>query len=217
MVAQRIISNDALLRPTNIHMKDPASNTLMNYGYSYDQASNITVKNTEHGAYNYGYDNLDRLTSANYPTQADESFDYDAVGNRTVHNGDVANPWSYNSNNELTARPNVAYEYDTNGSQVKKTEGATATVYDYDSSNRLTQIKQGATTVASYYHDPFGRRLSKTVGATKTYFIYSDEGLIAEADSAGNITQSYGYEPNSTWGHRSALYEYQRCISLLSE
>ena len=35
----------------------------MRYSYAYDAAGNITVKDTEHGAYAYGYDVLDRLTS----------------------------------------------------------------------------------------------------------------------------------------------------------
>ena len=100
-------------------MKDPAKNTLMRYSYAYDAAGNITVKDTEHGAYAYGYDVLDRLTSATYPTSG-ETFSYDKVGNRTAHNN--GSPWAYNANNELTARPAITYAYDANGSQIKKTE-----------------------------------------------------------------------------------------------
>ena len=48
----------------------------MRYSYAYDAAGNITVKDTEHGAYAYGYDVLDRLTSATYPTSG-ETFSYD--------------------------------------------------------------------------------------------------------------------------------------------
>jgi RHS repeat-associated protein len=178
-------------------MKDPAKNTLMRYAYAYDAAGNITVKNTEHGNYAYGYDVQDRLTSAAYPTSS-ETFAYDKVGNRIAHNG--GSPWTYNANNALTARPAITYQYDANGSQIKKTEGATVTDYIYNGENRLTQIKQGATTLASYAYDPFGRRISKTVNGTTTYYFYNDEGLTAEADSTGAVQVSYGYAPNSTWG-----------------
>ena len=169
----------------------------MRYSYAYDAAGNITVKDTEHGAYAYGYDVLDRLTSATYPTSG-ETFSYDKVGNRTAHNN--GSPWAYNANNELTARPAITYAYNANGSQIKKTEGTTVTDYIYNGEHRLSQIKQGATTLASYAYDPFGRRISKTVNGATTYFYYSDEGLTAEADHTGAVKVSYGYAPNSTWG-----------------
>ncbi|PIV29754.1 MAG: hypothetical protein COS35_10455 [Zetaproteobacteria bacterium CG02_land_8_20_14_3_00_50_9] len=191
---------DGLLRVTDIHMQDAYANTLMHYSYAYDNVGNITLKSTEHGQYLYGYDTLDRLVSANYPTQANEAFAYDKVGNRIVHNNDVQNPWSYNANNELLSRPNVSYTYDANGSQIQKTENGVTSDYLYNGNNRLTQIRQGTTTIADYDYDPFGRRLSKTVNGITSYFKYSDEGLTAEADSTGKITQSYGYKPNSTWG-----------------
>jgi len=191
---------DGLLRVTDIHMQDAYANTLMHYSYAYDNVGNITLKNTEHGQHLYGYDTLDRLVSANYPTQSNETFAYDKVGNRIVHNNDVQNPWQYNANNELLNRPNVTYTYDANGSQIQKTENGITTDYLYNSNNRLSQIKQGTTTIAAYDYDPFGRRLSKTVNGTTIYFYYSDEGLTAEANSSGKITQSYGYAPDSTWG-----------------
>jgi len=195
---------DGILRPTNIHMKDPAANTLMNYAYSYDTAGNITAKNTEHGNYGYGYDSLDRLTSAIYPASqsalTNEDFGYDKVGNRITHNGNTVNPWSYNANNELLSRPNVTYAYDANGSQTKKTESGAATDYIYNGENRLAQVKQGVNLVAEYGYDPFGRRLFKIVGGIPVYFYYADEGLVAEADNTGNVLVNYGYQPGGIWG-----------------
>ena len=174
----------------------PAKNTLMRYSYAYDAAGNITVKDTEHGAYAYGYDVLDRLTSATYPTSG-ETFSYDKVGNRIKHNSAV---WTYNANNELLTRPNVSYAYDANGSQVKATAGTTVTNYIYNGEHRLAQVKQGATTIAAYQYDPFGRRISKMVNGSTIYYFYNNEGLTAEADSTGKVLVSYGYAPNSIWG-----------------
>lgn len=197
---------DTLFRPVDIHMKDPSGQTLMHYQFSNDQVTgNITQNNTEHGQYSYGYDILNRLISANYPTQANESFAYDKVGNRIVYNNDVANPWLYNENNELMSRPNASYQYDDNGNQIKKIENGVVTDYIYNTEGRIALVKQGATTIASYYYDPLGRRLSKTANGTTTYFFYTDEGLSAETDHLGNIAQTYGYEPGGLWG-TSPLY-----------
>ncbi|MEA1875831.1 MAG: hypothetical protein U9N86_03115, partial [Bacteroidota bacterium] len=49
---------DPLMRIQNITSKDPGQNTLLSYQYTYDKADNITLKNTEHGSYTYGYDDL---------------------------------------------------------------------------------------------------------------------------------------------------------------
>jgi len=110
----------------------------------------ITVKDTEHGSYAYGYDVQDRLTSATYPTSG-ETFSYDKVGNRVKHN---------------------------NGSLIKKTENGIITDYVYDGSNRLVQVKQGATILASYAYDPFGRRISKTVNGAYHYYLNDHLGML---------------------------------------
>ena len=91
---------DPLMRVKSITARDPGQNILLNYQYDYDKMDNITAKVTEHGQYDYGYDDLYRLTGADNPVQADEGFSYDAVGNRLTAEG-VADNWSYNDNNEL--------------------------------------------------------------------------------------------------------------------
>jgi YD repeat-containing protein len=58
-------------------------------GYTYDPMDNITNKATEHGSYQYDYDNLYRLTNVDNPTQDDEGITYDSVGNRLTSERDV--------------------------------------------------------------------------------------------------------------------------------
>ena len=173
----------------------------MNYGYTHDAASNITQKNTEHGTYAYGYDGSDRLVSSNVPAGfglTNETFAYDKVGNRISHSGSAA--WVYNANDELISRPGISYAYDLNGNMIKKTEGGVVTDYVYNGENRLAQVKQGATVIATYTYDPFGKRLSKTANGVTTYYAYSDEGLVAEMDNTGAVLVSYGYVPGTQWG-----------------
>jgi YD repeat-containing protein len=85
--SRREYDYDPLMRVKSIVAKDPAQNILMNYQYEYDKIDNITAKDTEHGAYEYGYDDLYRLTSADNPVQADEAYTYDGVGNRLTAAG----------------------------------------------------------------------------------------------------------------------------------
>ncbi len=108
---KREYAYDPLMRIKSIGAKDPAQNILLNYQYDYDKMDNITAKVTEHGEYDYGYDDLYRLTNADNPVQADEGFSYDAVGNRLTAEG-VADNWSYNDNNELQGYAGITFEYD---------------------------------------------------------------------------------------------------------
>ncbi len=163
---------------------------------------NITTKATEHGAYQYGYDDLHRLTSVDnpvVPSLDDEAFTYDPVGNRLTSTDTTGN-WSYNQNNELQSYDNVSYVYDDNGNMTQKTDNGVVTNYIYNQEDRLIRVEDGSSTIiAEYYYDPFGRRLWKDVGGTKTNFHYADEGLIGEYDTSGIENKIYGYKPSCTW------------------
>ena len=192
---------DALMRPVHITSQDPAANATLDQQYTYDISGNLTQKITKQGAYTYGYDVLDRLTSAKNPTMADETYTYDVTGNRLTAANTTGN-WQYNNNNQLLNDTLNAYDYDANGSQIKQTNTASSEVreYIYNLENRTSTFKVNGTVISNYYYDPFGRRLWKEVNGARVYALYSQEGLIAEYDSAGVLKQNYGYIPQSTWG-----------------
>ena len=190
---------DPLMRVKEITAKDPGQNMLLNYQYTYDKMDNIASKQTEHGNYAYGYDNLYRLTTVDNPVQDDEAFTYDPVGNRLTA-ADTSGDWTYNLNNELGGYDDVSYVYDANGNMTQKTVSGVVTKFFYNLDDRLERVEDGVgTVIATYYYDPFGRRLWKDVSGVKTYFHYADEGLVAELDSDGQVVKSYGYKPGSTW------------------
>jgi len=195
----RTYTYDPFMRVKQITSTDPGGNGLMGYQYDFDRMDNITAKATEHGAYNYNYDNLYRLISSKNPQSDDENFTYDQVGNRmtsTASNG----TWGYNPNNELLGYDTVSFTYDDNGNLVSKSDGTTVTNYIYNVEDRLSRVEDGnGQVIGSYYYDPFGRRLWKEVNGVKTYFLYSDEGLIGEFDALGSELKSYGWKPESTW------------------
>lgn len=184
----RTLTFDALMRTKTIQIKNSANEVLMNYGYDYNQVGNITEKTTEHGPYQYGYDALDRLTSADYPNGEnndqintsfapntfpfkDDRFQYDLLGNRLKDQArtDTA-PWQYNANNELLDSAFAKYVYNENGSTIEK-KAPNDTIehrYSYDTEERLSEVRGLANTIiATYYYDPFGRRLWKTVSANQ--------------------------------------------------
>ena len=190
---------DPLMRVTPIKSTAQNGNILMNYRYTYDKMDNILKKDTEHGTYSYGYDDLYRLTSADSPSFDPERFTYDPVGNRLT-SADVKGKWQYNSNNELLSYNGVQFKYDANGSTTERLQQGQTTTYTYNVENRLARVEDGkADILASYYYDPFGRRLWKEVGGKKTYFLYSEEGLIGEYLEGGTEQKIYAYKPNSTW------------------
>ncbi|ABW67703.1 RHS repeat domain-containing protein [Desulfosudis oleivorans] len=207
--ATREFEYDPLMRVKEITSLDPGGNALLNYTYAHDAMDNITAKQTEHGDYGYGYDDLHRLATVDNPAAglADEAFTYDSVGNRLT-SAQAAGDWTYNDNNELLSSVGVTggstYEYDANGNTIKKTVGGVVTSYVYNTEDRLTQVWSGlpgsGSLTATYYYDPFGRRLWKGVGGTRTYFHYSDEGLVAEINASGTVVKSYGWQPGGTWG-----------------
>ncbi len=187
---------DALMRLDSLNAPEAG----LNYGYTYDHVSNILTKTTEHGNYGYGYDDVYRLTSADNPTQENEAYTYDNVGNRDTASG-VTGTIAHNANNELTVYGDITYDYDANGNMIRKSVGSVAVNYIYNVQNRLIRVEDelSGLVIAEYGYDPFGRRLWKEVDGTRTYFFYSDEGLVAEYDESGNELRSYGYQPDSTW------------------
>jgi len=154
----------------------------------------------------FGYDALDRLTSASHPLLATpQAFAYDLVGNRTT-GGSVVN-----AGNQLTADANYTYQYDDNGNLTRKTSLATGnyTQYTYDAENRLTTVEEfaaGTSTPAftsTYRYDGLGRRIEKVANASTgsaqagqtTRYIYDGEDILLEYDGANVLQARYTHGP----------------------
>ncbi|TKB95632.1 MAG: hypothetical protein E8D41_00285 [Nitrospira sp.] len=140
---------------TNILHQIVASATQINQAaYAYNPVGNRTSLMDRRGSQAFGYDPLDRLTSASHPLLATpQAFAYDPVGNRTT-GGSVVN-----AGNQLTADATHSYQYHDNGNLTRKTLLATGnfTQYTYDAENRLTKVDDfvaGTPTPALYEHVP---------------------------------------------------------------
>jgi RHS repeat-associated protein len=182
---------------------DSPSEQLLKLTYTVNKVLNITGMNEQHAAsgavhgYGYGYDALDRLTSATYPTAlglpASESFAYDAAGNRE----DPSNAalYDYDANNRITASPGKAWVYDGDGNPVSVNAGTgTEETFAHDAQNRMRGYTNAATSAsASYLHDPFARRMKKSVNGTATWFVWDGDQLLAQFDGSGDRDRRYAY------------------------
>ncbi len=74
------------------HQLTATSSQINKVDYVYNPVGNRTSLTDRRGAQTFGYDQLDRLTSASHPLLLDpQAFAYDSVGNRTT-GGSVTNP-----------------------------------------------------------------------------------------------------------------------------
>jgi YD repeat-containing protein len=168
------------------------------YDISFDAASRITgiaEMGNPSNVNAYGYDDLDRLTSAVVPAST-YAYSYDAVGNRlTKLAGGTAYTYAYSatSNRIDSVTSSLGsvrnFLFDANGSTTA--DGVNS--YAYDARGRMVHATSsvGAT---SYQVNALGQRVRKTNTVEDTVFHYDTRGhLIAETDAGGTTKREYIY------------------------
>ena len=166
--------------------------------YAYNPVGNRTSLTDRRGPQAFGYDNLDRLTSASHPLfGTPQAFVYDPVGNHTT-GGSVVN-----AGNQLTEDVQFTYQYDDNGNLRRKTVKATNnfTQYTFDAENRLTKVEDFAagnptpTAMSTYRYDGLGRRIEKVANGQTTRYIYDGEDILLEYDGTNTLQARYTHGP----------------------
>ncbi len=181
----------------SITVKAAGSTQIQRLVYAVDAVQNITSQSEQHatsdptGAYVYGYDAANRLTSATYPAAygftGNQAYVYDPAGNR--EDPVDASLYAYDANNRLTASPGIpSYTFDDDGNLTART-GETI---GYDFTNRLRSFSN-STNAASYAYDPFGRRIRKSVNGVTTWYLWDGDQLLAEYDGSGARKVRYAY------------------------
>jgi RHS repeat-associated protein len=151
-----------------------AGSDLLNLGYEYDKTGNVKLKKDNLNSAlseSYGYDELNRLTSASSGLSGSKTFRYDKLDNilqkdsRSYQYG-AAKPYT------LASDGRYSYSHDANGNMTARSDGRTL-VWDYE--NRVTSISDGGT----YAYNFQGQRLKKADanGVTRYYFFpeYEEE------------------------------------------
>jgi RHS repeat-associated protein len=170
----------------------PAMDWLINS----DQAGNILgISDQLDGLFDrvYGYDALNRL-NAEAAAGREESFDYDANGNRTLHSGGVfTDTLVYEpGSNRIAARSGWGFARDSVGNRIAKLDAnGHGLVYLYGDHSRLKQLllrdEAGDRALAEYQYDGRGQRVQKSVDGESIDFIYGLGGeLIGEYPAGAN-------------------------------
>jgi len=166
--------------------------TVAEYAYGYNAGSELVSSNDHGELTGYSYDNKGQLVSADHSLIPDETFQYDANGNRT--GGDyVVGP-----NNRIIADDTFDYLYDDEGNIIRRTRRADGeyTVFSYDHSNALTSAIRHAMggaviSTVDFVYDVRGRRMGKVVDGVASYSHYLDDHVWADFDSSQQITSRY--------------------------
>ena len=150
-----------------LEYKKTPTTVLSSLDYSYDVKSNVTqLIRDDTGAggtsktFVFGYDEISRLTSANYGTET-VSYTYDKSGNRLTQVSSVDGTTTYTvatDSNQLTRRslvpedPDFAtlnYSYDAEGKLTQRSEGTDSDAFTYSFGSQLTQIQKTRAGVVS--------------------------------------------------------------------
>ena len=161
----------------------------------YDPAGRIiTIDDAASGNSNtYGYDNVDRLTSAVTPV-ATYGYTYDLVGNRRSKTvGTITDTYTYaatsNQLASVTGANSRSFSFDPNGS----TLGDGNNQYSYDARGRMASATS-ANGTAFFHVNALGQRVRKTSFADDRVFLYDLRGhLIAETSPSGGLKREYLY------------------------
>jgi RHS repeat-associated protein len=178
---------DGLDRLTRL--KDGKGNTVIaDNQYSYNTAADITQNIDQSGTHGYGYDAIDRLTSATYTGTPNESYAYDGVGNRTSSHKSAT--YGYQPFNRLVTTSTASYIYNNNGNVISKTDATGTTQFVWDFENRLTQVVTPSSGNATYKYDALGRRIQRTPSSgISTNFVYDGQDVVKDLNSDGSAIE----------------------------
>jgi RHS repeat-associated protein len=160
--------------------------------YAYDDAFRITgITDTVTGAnsYTYGYDSLDRITSAS-KTGTTYGWTYDANGNRLSQTGTSATTFTISgTSNRISSSTGAlarTYSYDAAGD----TTGYTFATAAYNNRGRMKTLTKSGTT-ATYVYSALGQRIKQSGGTPGTVlYMYDEAGhLLGEYTSTGALVQ----------------------------
>ncbi len=179
---------DGLDRLTRL--KDAKNNTVIaDNNYTYNTAGAITQNIDQSGTHAYGYDAVDRLTSATYTGTPAETYTYDSVGNRTSSQRSAT--YSYQPVNRLTATSTASYLYDNNGNMITKSDSTGTTQFAWDFENRLTQVVTPSSGSVTYKYDALGHRIQSAPSSGASTNLTYDGNDVAQDKTSMNVITEY--------------------------
>jgi RHS repeat-associated protein len=174
---------DGMNRLKRIKDTKGTATSLFDRNYTYNTANQISQIAETAQTRNFGYDNLDRLTSVSGSTT--ENYAFDAVGNRT--SSQLSATYNYQPFNRLTNTVTTSYVYNANGNMTQKTNASGTTQYYWDYENRLKQVILPNGQNVVYKYDALGRRSERNVNNSTSWtkFTYDGQDVILDQNSDG--------------------------------
>lgn len=162
--------------------------TIADYEYTYNAAGLLTSEIHHGQTFDYFHDASGQLTGSIRSLFGNETFSYDANGNRN------ATGYVVGANNRVMSNSEYDYAYDAEGNMISKTETATGMVtsFGYDHRNRLTSIAGGVLAANIFYtYDGLDRRIITTVNGQTACTVYDGENVWADFDALANLETRY--------------------------
>ena len=133
----------------------------------------------------FGYDALDRLTSASGGGWGTATYGYDPLGNRlskTVNGATTGYVYTSQRLTSTTGAEPAAFEYDEHGNQTRDALGR----YTYTPTHMLETATLDAGAVYLYHYDGDGQRTLKRQGSTTTtYYLRGLGQVLSEFEEGG--------------------------------
>ena len=167
-----------------IDYRDSRDKTVAGSSYRYDAKGNaIERQDTQGQSSRFTYDPAGQILEETSREGAIK-YSYSAGGNRArVQEGKQIREYKHNAADQLIQAGNEVLSYDANGNVISKKTAAGATVYEYDSENRLVKTVTPDGAATTYGYAPTGERVWRRDKSGTTYFLYDGLDLIAELDS----------------------------------
>jgi RHS repeat-associated protein len=132
--------------------------------------------------------------STTQTTDREQTYGYDAVGNRTDLGASTA------AGDRLMSYNGYSMTYDLDGNMLTKSHVRNSLNMTWNGLGQLTSVTNNGVTT-SYGYDGLGRRVRKTVNGTTTRYLYDGDNLAMELDSSGQPQREYSYYPGVDHPH----------------
>jgi len=167
----------------------------LSLGYQFDEVGNLKWLRDGYQAdpplRAYGYDALNRLTSAQDGTTNAvlQAYTYDATGNRTSRTQGAPQTYTYGTtDHKLQGVAGVTRAYDAMGNTTAI--GGTAKEFVFNQAGRMAAVKAGGIQTAAYGYNGRGERVSKVAGSQTVLTLYAPDGRwLGDYDAAGQPLQ----------------------------
>jgi len=148
--------------------------------------------------WDYGYDELGRLSTVKQNNVTVERYSYDADGNRLTETNDLRytnKTFTYSAEDHVLKAGTDTYQFDKDGFLTNKITSAGMTTFTYSLRGELLSATLSNGTAISYDHDPLGRRIAKRVNGTiiEKYLWQGMTRLLAVYDGSNNLVMRFQY------------------------